>query len=240
MSITYRNSGDWGAGKGSKLTSIEADTNFWTLAQLIDDLNSTGGLVSWDSATISGNTLTFHKTDGSTSSVTIPTATPTWRGEFSATSYAAFDWFSESGTIYQVLVAHTGVEPFDAGRVISGQNVYQKILDFPSVPGFEVATDTFTPTIVHANSYIVLTTTGTGGCAVSIDPATEFDDWTELHFRDETAAGVVTFDVSTPGSINPQFGSENISAGKGATVSLKKRGSTDAWDIMGLLVQSTV
>lgn len=237
MTITYRNAGDWGAGKGSKLTSLEADNNFWTLAQLIDDLNSTGGLVSWDSATISGNVLTFHKTDGTTSSVTIPTATPTWRGEFSATSYAVFDWFSKSGTIYQVLIAHTGEEPFDSGRQVGGLNVYQKILDFPAIPGYTITDATFTPALNHANSYIRCT--NSGGCIVTIDSSVAFPDWTEISFRDETTSGGVSFEIDTDGSINSQFGCNNVTAGTGATATLKKVGATTAWDLMGLLETST-
>lgn len=36
MTLTYRNAGAWGAGKGGPLTVSEADSNIWTLKQAID------------------------------------------------------------------------------------------------------------------------------------------------------------------------------------------------------------
>lgn len=36
MTLTYRNAGAWGAGKGGALTVAEADTNIYTLKQAID------------------------------------------------------------------------------------------------------------------------------------------------------------------------------------------------------------
>lgn len=224
-----------GAGLAGRLTSAQADTNNWNIKVAVEALQaSTGKTISGCNAT--GNQLTITYTDATTDVITIPTATWTWRGEFAAVSYAVNDLLSNSGTIYLVLQAHTGVIPFDAGRQISSADVYQKILDFPAVPGFTVTDATFSPTLAHANSYIVLT--NSGGCAVTIDTSVAFDDWTELNFRDETDSGV-TYEIDTGGSINPQFNCNNVSAGKGATAILKKRGSTDAWDIMGLLQLAT-
>lgn len=225
-----------GAGLAGRLTSVQADNNSWLIKQAVEALQAATGKTI-DSCSATGNQLTITYTDASTDVITIPTATWTWRGEFAAVSYSVNDLISNSGTIYLVLQAHTGVVPFDAGRQISSANVYQKILDFPAVPGFTITGATFTPTLAHANSYIRCT--NGAGCAITIDPAVDFPDWTEMHFRDETEA-TITFDISTPGSINPQFQCENISAGKGATVSLKKNGSNDDWDIMGLLQATSV
>lgn len=41
MTIVYRTSGAWGAGKGSDLTPVEADTDLWTLASAIAALEAT-------------------------------------------------------------------------------------------------------------------------------------------------------------------------------------------------------
>lgn len=239
LDLAFKNTtGDYtgtGVGIGGRLTSAQADNNNWLIKQAVEALQTaTGKTIS--SCTAAGDQLTITYTDATTDIITLPSATWTWRGDFAAVSYAVNDLISNSGTIYLVLQVHTGVIPFDAGRQISGSDVYQKILDFPAVPGYEVTDATFSPTLAHANAYIVLT--NSGGCVVTIDTSVAFDDWTELNFRDETDSGV-TYEIDTGGSINPQFNCNNVSAGKGATTILKKRGSTDAWDIMGLLQTAT-
>lgn len=40
MPIVYRNNGDWGAGKGSNLTSVEVDENFWDHEQRLVELET--------------------------------------------------------------------------------------------------------------------------------------------------------------------------------------------------------
>lgn len=237
LDLAFKNTtGDYtgtGAGLAGRLTSLQADNNNWLIKQAVETLQAgTGKTISSTSAT--GNQLTITYSDATTSTVTLPTATWTWRGEFAAVSYAANDLFSNYGTIYLVLQAHTGELPFDPGRQISSADVYQKILDFPAVPGKTVTTDTYSPVLADANSYMRFT--NTSGCAITIDPAVEFPDWTEMHFRNESSLGALTFDASTPAVINPQFGCQNISGGKGSTITLKKNGSADEWDIMGLLI----
>lgn len=244
MVLAYKNAGAWGGASGTgtagRLTSLQADNNIYELSQGIADAVAAAAAIGIDPdnpVTISGDQLTFHFSDSSEVTITLPTAMPVWRGEFAAVSYAANDWFSSSGTIYRVVAAHTGELPFDSGAILTGSgSLYAKILDFPSVPGYEIDTATFTPDISYANSFIVLT--NSSGCAVTIDPAVQFDDWTELHFRDETDVSV-SFEAVTGSSIVGQFGCNNISAGKGATITLKKNGSSDEWFIMGLLQATT-
>lgn len=246
MALAYKNAGAWGGASGTgtagRLTSRQGDNNIWELSQQIAAVVAAGTAIGIDPdnpVTISGDQLTFHFSDDSETTITLPTATPVWRGEFSTVSYAVNDWFSSSGTIYRVLVAHTGELPFDPGAILTSDgNLYAKILDFPAVPGYEIDDATFTPALNHANSYIVLTYAG-GSCAITIDPDVAFPDWTEIHFRDETSAGLSTIEGSTAGAINPQFGCENQSAGKGSTWTIKKRGSSNEWDIMGLLLATT-
>lgn len=245
MALAYKNAGAWGAGSGSgtagRLTSLQGDNNIYELSQQIAAVVAAGTAIGIDPdnpVTISGDQLTFHFSDSSETTITLPTAMPVWRGEFAAVSYAVADWFSSSGTIYRVLVAHTGELPFDPGATSTESgDLYAKVLDYPSIPGYEIDDATFTPALNHANAYIVLTNS-VGGCAVSIDPAVAFESWTEIHFRDQTLTGV-TFEVATGGSINSQFGCLDQSAGAGSTITLKKRGSTDVWDIFGLLATAT-
>jgi hypothetical protein len=76
MTVIFRNDGAWGIGKGSRLTSLEIDNNFWTLVQQIEDLVSTAGgagkLIT--STTYSGNVLTFHYSDSSSDAIPLPWA----------------------------------------------------------------------------------------------------------------------------------------------------------------------
>lgn len=239
--LAFKNTGAWGAGSGGgtagRLTSLQGDTNIYNLGQAILDILAAATAVGIDPdnpVTISGDQLTFHFSDSSETTITLPTAMPVWRGEFAAVSYAVGDWFAESGAIYRVLVAHIGELPFDSGAILTSDgDLYAKIMDTVAVSGREVADATFTPTAADANRWIVLTNPS-GGCAVSIDPAISFPDWTAVFFRDETLSGA-TFEVATGGSINSQYGCLDQSAGPGSTITMKKRGSTDAWDIFGLL-----
>lgn len=236
LALAFKNTtGDYsgtGAGLAGRLTSAQADNNNWLIKQAVEALQTATGKTI-DNCSAIGNQLTITYTDATTDTVTIPTATWTWRGDFAAVSYAVNDLLSNSGTIYLVLQAHTGVVPFDAGRQISSADVYQKILDFPAVPGFTITDATFTPDLIHANSYIRCT--NSTGCAVTFDSSVAFPDWCEIHFRDACASGGVSFDIDTDGSINPQFACQQQTAGTGSTATLKKVGSTTAWDLMGLL-----
>ncbi|HET7376278.1 MAG TPA: hypothetical protein VFK30_06190 [Anaerolineae bacterium] len=224
-----------GAGLAGRLTSAQADNNSWLIKQAVEALQTATGKTI-DSISAVGNQLTITYTDATTDVITIPTATWTWRGDFAEVSYAVNDLLSSSGTIYLVLQAHTGVAPFDAGRQIGGNDVYQKILDFPAVPGFTVTDATFTPTLAHANSYIRCT--NSTGCVVTLDSSVAYPDWTEIHFRDACATGGVSFAIDSDGSINSQFNCSDQTAGNGSTATLKKVGSTSAWDLMGLLASS--
>lgn len=228
-----------GAGLAGRLTSAQADNNSWLIKQAVEALQAaTGKTIS--SATATGNQLTITYTDATTDIITLPTATWTWRGEWDAgTSYAVNDLFSESGTIYLVLVAHTAATSFDAGETSTATgDLYQKILDFPAIPGYERTGTTFTPELADANSWNVCTSAS--GCTVIIDPSIIFPAWTEIHIRDETkAGGGVTVEGVTGVTITTPEGYLPTAACKGATLSLKKFGSTDEWHLMGLLAVET-
>lgn len=236
LALAFKNTtGDYsgtGAGLGGRLTSAQADNNNWLIKQAIETLQAATGKTI-DSCSAVGNQLTITYTDATTDVITLPTAIWTWRGDFAEVSYAVNDLFSSSGTIYLVLIAHTGALPFDAGLQSGGNSVYQKILDFPAVPGKTVTDSTYTPVLGDANSYIRCT--NASGCAVTLDSSVAFPDWTEIHFRDVCASGGITFDIDTGGSINSQYYCVDRTAGNGSTATLKKVGNTTAWDLMGLL-----
>ena len=72
MAVIYRTAGAWGAGKGSNLTAAEVDTNFYTLAEAIETLETYG--VTTDTitnVTASGSTFTFFTSAGGEFTVTV-------------------------------------------------------------------------------------------------------------------------------------------------------------------------
>lgn len=71
------------------------------------------------------------------------------------------------------------------------------------------------------------------GCAVTVPPQvdTPISVGSECHFR-QADAGAITFVEGAGVTINPQFGCTLVTAGLGATVSLKKV-SANEWDAVG-------
>lgn len=241
MTTTFRTAGAWGAGKGADLTPAEVDNNFYDKETRITAIEAAGVAVGIASITVSGNQMTVTMTDASVQGpFTLPTVAwnpvGTW---LPSTLYSAMDVVTYGGSAYLVLVDHTSDTTFDPNATQStAQDIYQLIFSFAPAAGFERTGATFTPTLADANTYNRLT--NPAGCAVTIDPAEGFPDWTELHFRDASTdtGAFCTFDIATPGSINDVSGYLNQSAGRGATVTLKKNGATDEWDIFGLLASA--
>lgn len=66
MTITYRNDGAWGSGKGSRLTSTEVDNNFYDLASRLDVLEDLPVGVFIEDVTFTGGSITFHLSDDTT------------------------------------------------------------------------------------------------------------------------------------------------------------------------------
>jgi hypothetical protein len=97
VELTFRTLGAWGAGKGANLDAGEVDSNFWSLAEAIVELQSNPALpVGIASISVSGTQMTITLTDGSVAGpFTLPVLTFRWRGEYEAgMSYAALDVFT--------------------------------------------------------------------------------------------------------------------------------------------------
>jgi hypothetical protein len=230
--------------KGSNLTPNEADGNFTYLNNLIasveDNITAGRGI---ESITISGNVLTFHMSDSTVETVTIPPGLFTWkpRGEWQpSTLYAVNDVVSYFGWLYLVIFAHTSQSTFDpTANDGLGHNYYALILPKEPVWGQTISAATYTTVLTDANTYMRFTSPT--GCIVTIDPAVDYPAWTEMHFRDESAvsAGGLTVECPTPGGINAVNGFNNSSLTSGGTITVKQVAATGDWDIMGLLLPTT-
>jgi hypothetical protein len=230
--------------KGSNLTPNEADGNFTYLNNLIasveDNITAGRGIVD---ITISGNVITFHMSDSTLETVTIPNATFAWtpKGEWQpSTLYAVNDVVSYFGSLYLVIFAHTSQSTFDpAANDGLGHNYYSLILPKEPVWGQTISTATYTTVLADANTYMRFT--NVAGCLVTIDPSVDYPAWTEMHFRDESLipGGGVSIDAATPGSINAVTGYSNMTAASGGTITVKQVADTKVWDIFGLLALET-
>jgi hypothetical protein len=234
--------------KGSNLTPNEADGNFTYLNNLIasveDNITAGRGI---ESITISGNVLTFHMSDSTVETVTIPPGLFTWkpRGEWQpSTLYAVNDVVSYFGWLYLVIFAHTSQSTFDpTANDGLGHNYYALILPKESVWGQTISAATYTTVLTDANTYMRFTSPT--GCIVTIDPSVDYPAWTEMHFHDECDIGItagiggLTIEAPTPGAINPVSGYQFTTATMGGTFTVKQVSDSKVWDIFGLLALET-
>jgi hypothetical protein len=141
--LTYRTSDGtrWGSGQGSDLSAPQVDLNFFTLFAAVQTLEDTQATVAQiDYLTITGNqlfvTLTNHRVLGP---LTVPTAIWNPRGQWlPLTTYAAFDVFTNNGSLYLSTQAHTSGATFSPNATDGlGHNLYMLILAQPAnaLPG---------------------------------------------------------------------------------------------------------
>jgi hypothetical protein len=102
MPIIYRTPGAWGAGKGSDLSPAEADGNFYTLEQQVQDLiTNPPTAVGVSNIVVAGASVMFYMTDGGTfGPFPLPYVTFKIRAQFDssvASSYAPLDLIPVSG-----------------------------------------------------------------------------------------------------------------------------------------------
>src|SRR5580765_3145525 len=115
MTIVYVTTGAWGAGTGAPNSAAQVDGNFYDVDQRIVDLNAAlaeGKLI--DSVSYTGSSMTFHFTDGTSQTISLPIATITYVGQWTnSTPYTRGQMISERARgMYQVLVDHvTPPEP---------------------------------------------------------------------------------------------------------------------------------
>lgn len=117
MPLIYRNAGAWGAGKGARLTSVEADGNVFDLHSRLQNIeDNPPAAVGIDHFTVVGNALTIVLTNGTSQGpFTLPSAQWRWAGEWQPlTNYYALDLVGNAGSIYLVQHNHTSDAAFAA------------------------------------------------------------------------------------------------------------------------------
>jgi len=239
MTSSFRTAGPWGGGLGRPLTWAEQDNNTYDKETRLTAIEAAGVAVGIDFIEVVGtNQMLIHMTDSSLQGPFLLPGAEIWnpQGYWQPLSvYQAGDTVQYAGSLYLVLVDHNSSATFDPEEMEGTVPRYHKIADFAPTQGFERTGATFVPELIDANTYNRLT--NPSGCAVMIDPSVTFAPWTELMFRDcsSDTDAFCTFEVTTPGGINPVRNHLNQTDGFGATCTLKKVGDTDMWDIFGRL-----
>jgi hypothetical protein len=219
MTLTYRTTGPWGAGKGSNLTAAEVDGNVYDHELRIADLEANPPEPNnIDSITLSGSQMTVIMEDASEfGPFTIPAARWAWRGDFEdATDYAINDIFTDpdTGSLYVVLIGHTSATPFDPDLLSGGNPVYELVIDGSVAGGggglgtvsllssTSSGSESLTPTLAQAN-YLFLTndSVADGMTTMTIPPNSS-----------------VAFPVGTELRIMEYYYQAQIQAGSGVTI----------------------
>lgn len=154
-SIQYRTTGAWGAGKGSNLTPVEVDENFWALVQAVIDVEAIEPH-QITNITTSGNKMTVHVDGGGTfGPFTLPTATFHFRDAWAPeTNYLLGDFFtgndgfyfvsrdftSNSGSVFLPLFGDGPGGP-PARLVIPYPNLYGIAGFYPGLVGLGISND---------------------------------------------------------------------------------------------------
>jgi len=168
VAITYRTLGAWGAGKGANLQPSEVDSNFYSLAQAIVDIqNNPEQPNGIESITVSGTQMTIYLTDGTVMGpFDLPVLTFRWRGEFDPlVPYAVLDVFTFSSfnpyyvptadIRYGIFMHNIAMPPgnFDPDAAIDGEPVYTQLFGAVDTLLRTLGDVSITGTVVDGNAY---------------------------------------------------------------------------------------
>lgn len=125
----------WGIGLHDHLPAAFIDANFWELLSRVvalEDHPEAGRGV--DDITILADQMTFHYSDATTQTLTVPVAMFHDVGAWPAnTPLSYLDMFDYGGALYYVLLDHTSASTFDAGATDgSGHPLYRLVIATPS------------------------------------------------------------------------------------------------------------
>jgi len=141
FTLTFRTTDPlkWGTGKGSVLTPVEVDENFWQVIQALLELQDNPALPSEiDTIDVVDNQMTITLTNATEfGPFTLPIASMEFTGQFAAEFvYKAFNFFERPEGLYLVLQDHTSAAgPFDPEDGNIAGPYYKLVI--PYTPQFE-------------------------------------------------------------------------------------------------------
>lgn len=239
--MLYRTTGAWGTGKGSRLTKVEIDQNFYDLDQRLVAVEASvaAGVNPISYITSNGAALYIHMTSGEVyGPILLPAIRWSDTGAWSAgRAYFINDVFTINGDgIYHVLQDHVSDNEFDAARQIGLEDVYSMLIAVPNpAPIINVSAAAVVLTSAHANAYVRCS--NASGTDVYIEAGT-FDPPTEIHLR-QTGVGPINILYGDSGTfVNLPAGSDLGTNLLGATVTLKCVDDNE-WDIFGNLATAS-
>lgn len=207
MTIIYRTTGEWGAGKGSALTAPEIDGNFFDLASRILALeNDPLAPVAIESIEVIGSQFTVTLTDATVEGpFDMPLALFNWRGEWEPlTAYAEFDvFYVDSVGVYVVLQAHTSATEFNELEantegfyyhlLFADSSVYDLVYYRPGAIGFNDGTPLY-QTVIARNLLLPETSTeqSAGQAYLAIPVTTETEGFAAVIRKNGVEIGSVT------------------------------------------------
>jgi hypothetical protein len=137
MSVVYRTSGAWGAGKGSVLLPTEVDNNFFQLMTRIAALQTNPAQpVNIASFTVTGSSFSVNLTDGTSKGpFTLPVAVFKWRGAWQPdTAYNAMDLlYLDNLGLYIVLQGFTSGSSFVPTLSLNSSACLTQVMGFPTL-----------------------------------------------------------------------------------------------------------
>jgi len=235
MAIKYRTAGAWGAGEGVNLTPAQVDTNFWETHLRVLELETNPPVpVNIDEIVVAGSQLTIILEDATEfGPFTLPIARFNWEGDFAAVAYVVNDFFKDpnSGGVYLVLQAHTGIIPFDPARTIGGQPAYALLLKGNEDLVIITSNTSINPTLAQANSFYQTTAAGTVGFNVPNNSTQPYPLGTTFRIA-QRGAGQVEIVPIAGVTIQKNAEANGWISHRDGVVNLKKTG-TNEWQLWG-------
>lgn len=257
MTVTYRNAGPWGSGKGSNLTPAEVDGNFWDVVQAIANFTAPDA-VSIADIVVTGNAFTVVLTDDTElGPFTLPIAGITARGDWAnSTAYARNDIVrdADTGNLYMTLQPHTSAASpatFDPDLIISSANAWRLLIDaeeiaafaatlvdIPDSPGFvqppadDISSTSLT--LALADAFKCLSFSNAATVTIPADAAVAFPVGTVIAIRQD-GAGTVTINAASAAFLDYPDTAGAIpleTRGNGAVIFLMKT-HTNTWRAWG-------
>lgn len=140
MTIVYRTSGPWGAGKGANLVPAEVDGNFFDVSRRVTVLEdnapaASNGIAYFNIGGTNNELFYVHMTNGTIQGpFALPQKTWTFRGPWTPSIvYNADDVVTMVGSVYLVLFNHISAAIFDPGANDGlGHDFYGLLLSNPA------------------------------------------------------------------------------------------------------------